>query len=92
MVVSKKSNETSLPLETMLLPQGSSFRPGWYGSDTLNPIAQAVEHLLWDREVTSSNLGDPIPKAFKIVLVATLLSAQHYKASTTSITSLPLQK
>ena len=33
-----------------------------------NPIAEAVEHLLWDREVTSSNLGCVIPKALKMVL------------------------
>ena len=41
-----------------------------------------VEHPLRDREVVGSNPGLAIPKAFKMVPVATLLGAQHYKAST----------
>ena len=41
-----------------------------------------VEHPLWDREVVGSNPGRAIPKALKMVPVATLLGAQHYKAST----------
>ena len=41
-----------------------------------------AEHPLWDREVVGSNPGPAIPKALKMVPVATLLGAQHYKAST----------
>ena len=41
-----------------------------------------VEHPLRDREVVGSNPGRAIPKALKMVPVATLLGAQHYKAST----------
>ena len=41
-----------------------------------------AEHPLRDREVVGSNPGRAIPKAFKMVPVATLLGAQHYKAST----------
>ena len=41
-----------------------------------------VEHPLRDREVVGSNPGCAIPKALKMVPVATLLGAQHYKAST----------
>ena len=41
-----------------------------------------VEHPLWDREVVGSNPGRAIPKALKMVPVATLLGAQYYKAST----------
>ena len=41
-----------------------------------------VEHPLRDREVVGSNPGRAIPKALKMVPVATLLVAQHYKAST----------
>ena len=48
----------------------------------LVPVAQVLEHLLRDGEVTGSNLGYTIPKALKIVPVATLLGAKHYKAST----------
>ena len=40
------------------------------------------EHPLRDREVVGSNPGHAIPKALKMVQVATLLGAQHYKAST----------
>ena len=39
-------------------------------------------HPLRDREVVGSNPGCTIPKALKMVPVATLLGAQHYKAST----------
>ena len=41
-----------------------------------------VEHPLREREVVGSNPGRAIPKALKMVPVATLLGAQHYKAST----------
>ena len=41
-----------------------------------------VEHPLRDREVVGSNHSRAIPKALKMVPVATLLGAQYYKAST----------
>ena len=41
-----------------------------------------VEHPLRDREVVGLNPGRAIPKALKMVPVATLLGAQYYKAST----------
>ena len=41
-----------------------------------------VEHPLRDPEVVGSNPGRVILKALKMVPVATLLGAQHYKAST----------
>ena len=41
-----------------------------------------AEHPLRDREVMGSNPGRAIPKVLKMVPVATLLGAQHYKAST----------
>ena len=41
-----------------------------------------VEHSLREREVVGLNPGRAIPKALKMVPVATLLGAQHYKAST----------
>ena len=41
-----------------------------------------VEHPLRDREVVGSNPGRAIPKALKMVPVATLLGVQHCKAST----------
>ena len=46
------------------------------------PIAQVVERPLREREVAGSQPGRAIPKALKMVPVATLLGAQHYKAST----------
>ena len=46
------------------------------------PAGSVVEHPLRDREVVSSNPSCAIPKALKMVPVATLLGAQHYKAST----------
>ena len=46
------------------------------------PAGSVVEHPLQDREVVGSNPGRAIPKALKMVPVATLLGAQHYKAST----------
>ena len=46
------------------------------------PAGSVVEHPLRDREVVGPNPGRAIPKALKMVLVATLLGAQHYKAST----------
>ena len=45
---------------------------------------QMVGRPLREREVVGSNPGRAIPKAFKMVPVATLLGAQHYKASTGS--------
>ena len=45
------------------------------------PIAQMVERRLREREVVGSIPGRAIPKALKMVPVATLLGAQHYKAS-----------
>ena len=46
------------------------------------PGGSVVEHPLREREVVGSNPGRAIPKALKLVPVATLLGAQHYKAST----------
>ena len=48
------------------------------------PIAQMVERPLWEREVVGSIPGRAIPKALKMVPVAILLGAQHYKANTGS--------
>ena len=45
---------------------------------------QMVERPLREREVVGSIPGRAIPKALKMVPVATLLGAQHYKASTGS--------
>ena len=47
-----------------------------------HPCGSVAEHPLRDREVVGSNPGRAIPKALKMVPVATLLGAQHYKAST----------
>ena len=49
---------------------------------TTGPCGSVVEHPLRDREVVGSNPGRAIPKAIKMVPVATLIDAQHYKAST----------
>ena len=46
------------------------------------PAGSVVEHPLRDLEVVGSIPGRAIPKALKMVPVATLLGAQHYKAST----------
>ena len=46
-------------------------------------IAQMVERPLQEREVVGSNPGRAIPKMVPVP-VATLLGAQHYKASTGS--------
>ena len=46
------------------------------------PIAQVVERPLREREVVGSKPGRAIPKTLKMVPVATLLGAQHYKANT----------
>ena len=45
------------------------------------PAGSVVEHPLRDREVVGSSPGRAIPKALKMVPMATLLGAQHYKAS-----------
>ena len=41
-----------------------------------------VEHPIRDGEIVDLNPDHAIPKALKMVLVAILLGAQHYKAST----------
>ena len=46
----------------------------------LGPCGSVVEHPLRDREVVGSNPGSAIPKALKMIPVATLLGAQHYQA------------
>ena len=48
----------------------------------MSPCGSVVEHPLRDREVVGSNPGRAIPKALKMVPVATLFGAQHFKAST----------
>ena len=48
------------------------------------PIAQVVERPPREREIAGSKPGRAIPKALKMAPVATLLGAQHYKASTSS--------
>ena len=50
--------------------------------DGSGAAGSVVEHPLRDREVVGSIPGRAIPKALKMVPVATLLGAQHYKAST----------
>ena len=61
----------------MVLVEGSieswSRKRKWY-----------LERPLREREVVGSIPGRAIPKALKIVPVATLLGPQHYKASTGS--------
>ena len=48
----------------------------------VGPTGSVVEHPLRDLEVVGSIPGPAIPKALKMVPGATLLGAQHYKAST----------
>ena len=48
------------------------------------PGGSVVERPLRERVVVGSNPDRAIPKALKMVPVATLLGAQHYKASTGS--------
>ena len=48
-------------------------------------IAQVVEHPLWEREFAGSITGRAIPKALKMVPMATLLGAQHYKQALASL-------
>ena len=48
----------------------------------IGPCGSVVEHPLRDREVVGANPGRAIPKALKMVPVATLLGAQYYKTST----------
>ena len=48
----------------------------------IRACGSVVEHPLRDREVVGSNPGRAIPKALKMVPVATFLGAQYYKAST----------
>ena len=69
--------------------------PGWGVHVPLFPpvpIAQVVERPLQEREVAGSKPGRAIPKALKMVPVATLLGAQHYKASTTNTTNIAHKK
>ena len=47
-------------------------------------VTHAHMHALREREVVGSIPGSAIPKALKMVPMATLLGAQHYKASTGS--------
>ena len=51
-------------------------------SQFTGPRGSVVESPLRDREVVGSNPGCAIPKALKMVPVATLLGAQYFKAST----------
>ena len=52
-----------------------------------------VQHPLSEREVAGSNSGRAIPKALKMVRVATLLVAQHpNKYRTTNIATLTKKK
>ena len=57
----------------------NGVRFSYYGT---GPGGLVVEHLLRDRAVVGSNPGRAIPKALKVVPVATLLGTQHFKAST----------
>ena len=57
----------------------------WQLSNFSGPAGSVVEHPLRDWEVVGSNPGRAIPKALKMVPVATLLGAQYYKASTVSL-------
>ena len=59
----------------------SKFEVDYINSFT-GPAGSVVEHPLWDWEVVGSNPGCAIPKALKMVPVATLLGAQLYKACT----------
>ena len=45
-------------------------------------MERVVEHPFREREVVGSKPGRAIPKTLRMVPVATLLGAQHYKAST----------
>ena len=66
------------------MDSGSLFIMLWMRVISRVPIAQMVERPLREREVMGSIPGCAIPKALKMVPVATLLGAQHYKASTGS--------
>ena len=61
--------------------QGKSFLKYSDARET-GPCGPVVEHPLRGREVVGSNPGGATPKALKLVPVATLLGAQHYKTST----------
>ena len=50
--------------------------------DFTGPCGSVVEHPLRDWEVVCSNPGRAIPKALKMVPVATLIGAQYYKIRT----------
>ena len=74
--VTSKITENSLVTDICQLQIFSIF------AGDRRPCGSVVEHPLRDREVVGSNPGRAIPKALKMVPVATLLGAQHYKAST----------
>ena len=59
----------------------SLYSPRQYNNMMTGPAGPVVEHPLRDWEVVGSSPGRAIPKALKMVPMATLLSAQHYKAS-----------
>ena len=63
----------------MLVHKGGKIK-NWGGEcrDATGPAGSMVEHPLRDQEVVGSNPGRAIPKALKMVPVATWLGAQHY--------------
>ena len=60
----------------------TQFPKSFLNDEFTCPAGSVVEHPLRDREVVGSKPGRAIPKALKMVPVATLLGVQHYKAST----------
>ena len=83
-IIISKIREKKCPLkQSYVAPRGTEK---WAANDQEPfPIARVVAHpllTLREREVLGSNPGRAIPKALKMVPVATLLGAQHYKAST----------
>ena len=68
--------------------EGIKMNQKQYGKEMLlsvpltGPGGSVVEHPLREQEAVGSNPGRAIPKALKMVTMATLLGAQHYKAST----------
>ena len=83
--VTVNSLEHRLLTGILIDPIGNKFITNFMGYPVLQlgpvPIAQVVELPLREREVVGSKPGRAIPKALKMVPVATLLGAQHYKAS-----------
>ena len=72
----------NVPVNNFSVMSGRSHRFLGTTSTFAGPAGSVVEHHFRDREVVGSNPGRAIPKALKMVPVATLLGAQHYKAST----------